>query len=252
VSRFPNGLRIAVQELDMAATTARRWLTRSLMTVGTTLFASMAWAQASDVSTFRMPRWDASASVAFHNVRASEVQAGPDDFDYWEPNAEWRGQAGRYATPHLKVEFAVLAPMSYNFYEPILVPAPAVPGGVGTTWVERNVTVLSLQPALTWQFLDNAFVHPYVTAGISVDVANIHRFRDAGIDNVFVPGNRGFRFDVPAIDTRDTVTEVRPFLAFGTKSYFNEHWFARPEVQLGFGQSRLGQVSLRLGIGRDF
>ena len=83
----------------MAATTARRWLTRSLMTVGTTLFASMAWAQASDVSTFRMPLWDASGSVAFHNVRASEAQAGPDDFDYWEANAELRGQVGRYLTP---------------------------------------------------------------------------------------------------------------------------------------------------------
>lgn len=236
----------------MAATTARRWLRRPVMTVGATLVASISWAQASDVSAVRFPLWDASGSIAFHNVRASEAQRGPDDFDHWDANAELRGQAGRYLTSHLKVEFAVLAPMSYDFYERISVPAPAVPGGVGTTWVDRNVTVLSLQPALTWQFFENTFVHPYVAAGVSVDVANIHRFRDAGADSVFASGNRSFRFDVPAVDTRETVTEFRPFVAFGTKSYFNEHWFARPEVQLGFGQSRLGQVSLRLGIGRDF
>jgi hypothetical protein len=251
VSRFSERSRIAVQEPVMTALTARQWLTRTLVLVGATFLAASARAQASDVSAVRMPAWDASGSVALFNVRASDAQSGNDNLDYWDTKAELRGQIGRYLTPHLKVEFGLLAPLSYDFYEQLSVATPAVPGGVATTWVDRDVTVLSLQPALTWQFFENTFVHPYVTAGVSVDVANIHRFRDAGADSVFVSG-RSVRFDVPPVDTRETVTELRPFLAFGTKSYFNEHWFARPEVQLGFGPSRLGQVSLRLGIGRDF
>ena len=142
----------------MAAMTARQWLTRSLVTVGATFLAASAWAQASDVSTARFPLWDASGSIAMFNVRASEAQSGNDNLDYWDTKTELRGQIGRYLTPHLKLEFGMLAPLSYDFYEQLSVPAPAVPGGVGTTWVDRNVTVLSLQPALTWQFFENTFV----------------------------------------------------------------------------------------------
>src|SRR5262245_42440646 len=242
VSRFSERLRIELQELDMGGTTARQWLTRSLVTVGAMFLATSAWAQASDITTVRMPVWDASGSVALFNVRTSEA-SGPDDSDYWETKAELRGQVGRYLTPHFKVEFAILAPMSYDFYEDVSVPVPAVPGAVGFTWVDRDVTVLSMQPAVTWQFFENTFVHPYVTAGISIDVANVHRFRDAGAGAIYLSGSRSIRFDVSPVDTRETVTEARPFVAFGTKSYFNERWFARPEVQLGLAGARLSQVS---------
>jgi hypothetical protein len=240
----------------MTAPNPRQWQMRGLATVGATLLATAVSAQSIETAQPRFPRWDASASIAMHQVRVNEVDRS-DDLDYWEAQVEVRAQAGRYLTRRLKVELGVLAPMSYEFYESAYVPAPGLtlccgtPAGLGFAGIDQHVRVLSFTPAVTWQFFDNTFVHPYVTVGVDAGVSRIHRFRAAGTSSMTSSG-RTIRYDVPGVDTRETVTQARPFLAFGTKSYFNERWFARPEVQMGIARARIGQVSLRLGIGVDF
>jgi hypothetical protein len=142
--------------------------------------------------------------------------------------------------------------MRYDFYETISVPAPALPGGFARTYVERDVRVVSFAPAITWQFFRNTFVHPYVSAGVAVDVSDIHRFRPATVDSMVV-SRTTVRYDVPGIDTRKAAVAARPFFAAGSKSYFgNGRWFVRPEIEIGVNKSRIGAVSLRLGVGADF
>jgi len=235
----------------MAGITARRWLCRGLVTVGATLLATTASAQAGE-TVVRMPAWDASGNLAIHFFRASDLDGGDDHYYYdSEALAQPGAQVGRYVTPHLKVELGVRGPMQYTSYDTIHVPAP-LPGGFAETWVDRRVRVVSFAPAITWQFFENTFMHPYVSAGVAVDLVDVHRFREAGTESY--PLSRAtVRYDVPGIDTRETVVKARPFFAVGSKSYFgNGRWFVRPEAEIGVVKSRIGTGSLRLGVGVDF
>ena len=234
----------------MAEITARRWLCRGLATVGAALLATTASAQAAD--TARMPVWDAGGSMAVRSTRASDL--GEDGYyDDWEGQWEPGAQVGRHVTKHLKVELGLRGPMHYEFFDAIRVPAPALPGGFADTYVDRHVRVLSFAPAITWQFFENTFVHPYVSAGVAMDIADTHRFRQAGTESYVPRTGTTIRYDVPGIDTRETVIEARPFFAAGTKSYFgNGQWFVRPEIEIGITKSRIGRFSLRLGVGVDF
>jgi hypothetical protein len=188
-----------------------------------------------------------------HSIRASDLDVGSDDdYDYWEGQWQPGVQIGRFLTTHLKAEIGVRGPMRYDFYETISVPAPALPSGFGVTYADKHVRVLSFAPAITWQFFENTFVHPYLSAGVAVDVSDIHRFREAGTSSIVV-SRTTVRYDVPGIDTRETAVTARPFFAAGSKSYFgNGRWFVRPEIEIGVNKSRIGAVSLRLGVGADF
>ena len=85
-----------------------------------------------------------------------------------------------------------------------------------------------------------------------MDLLNTHRFREAGIES-YPLSRTTVRYDVPGIDTRETAVAARPFFAVGSKSYFgNGRWFVRPEFEIGVAKSRIGHVSLRLGVGVDF
>lgn len=235
----------------MSRTDCGRWVKWGLATTGALLVATLASAQGTETKAPRMPLWDASGAVALHNIRASDAHGGEDQFDWWEPQWETGVQAGRYLTPHLKVEMGVRGPMQYDFYESAQVPAPGLSGGVAFASIDRHVRLVSFAPGVTWQFFENRFVHPYVSAGVSFDVAEIHRSRDAHTVSVS-RSNTTIRYSVPAVDTRETLVDARPFLAAGTKSYFNRHWFVRPEAHVALAGSRVGQVSLRLGVGVDF
>lgn len=233
----------------MAGITARRWLCRGIVTVGATLLATTASAQPGE-TVARMPAWDASGSIALRFIRASDF--GDEDYYYydWQTQGEPGFQVGRHVTRHLKVEIGVRGPMQFTVDESDLVPAPSIPGGFAETWLDRRVRVLSFAPSLTWQFFENAFVHPYVSAGVAMDVVDIHRFREAYTASY---GRTAIRYDVPGIDTSETMFEARPFFAVGSKSYFgNGQWFVRPEFEIGVTKSRIGRVSLRLGVGVDF
>lgn len=236
----------------MAELAATRWLRRGLAMLLTTLVATTASAQSADTAV-RMPVWDASVSGAFHNVRASDLRPHTDGlYDYFETQWEPGAQVGRYLTRHLKVELGVRGPMQSRFYETDHVPVPALAGGFGRSSVDLTVRVFSFAPAVTWQFLDNTFAHPYLSAGVAIDVMNVHRFREARTETDY-RGRTEVRYDVPAVDTRETNLIARPFVAVGSKSYFsNGRWFVRPEIQVGASQSRVGAVSIRLGVGVDF
>ncbi|HUQ86466.1 MAG TPA: hypothetical protein VM096_02845 [Vicinamibacterales bacterium] len=231
----------------MVAIAARRWLCLGVATVAATLVATTVSAQALDA--VRMPLWDAGASLAAAQTRASELGY---EYDYWESQWEPGIQLGRYLTPHLKLEMSVRGPMQYHFYEDEPVPVPAIPGGIGRSIVDSEIQLFSLAPAVTWQFFENTFVHPYVSVGVAVDVANIHRSREAHIETFYL--TRGsVSYPVPALDTREIDVRAYPFLAAGSKSYFaNGRWFVRPEIEIGVGRSRVAQYSMRLGVGVDF
>ncbi len=231
----------------------KRWLVRGIAGIGVMLLvATTASAQDNADAGPRLPLWDATGTLGIHSIRASEVHSAERLYEWWETLGEPGFATGRYLTPHLKFEVGVRGPMNYRFVEPYLVPAPGLPGGVASTYIDRHVRLVSCSPVVTWQFFENAFVHPYVSAGVALDVLDVHRLRTPTTANVRQSNGTTVRYDVPGVDTHQTVVNVRPVFGAGTKSYFNDRWFVRPDVQLEFMRAGIGQVSLRLGVGADF
>ena len=59
-------------------------------------------------------------------------------------------------------------------------------------------------------------------------------------------------FTIPSTSRDRKDVRVRPFLAFGSKSYFSERTFVRPEMVLGFNDTGLSQIGGRLVFGLYF
>jgi hypothetical protein len=165
---------------------------------------------------------------------------------WWDEKFQLRFQVGRYFSPHLKAEVAVAGPSTFDLYESIRIPVEGLPNG-GFASNERSVRIVSLTPAFTYQFLENTFAHPYVSAGASLNLVDDHRFRRQTTYTI----NR-VTYSVPPLDTRDFSLSARPFVAAGFKSYFNDRTFVRPELQVGFGSHGAAQMNIRLDFGIDF
>jgi hypothetical protein len=126
-------------------------------------------------------------------------------------------------------------------------PVP-LPAGVGYAFYTAQIQRHQLSAAGTYQFLENTFAHPYLSAGAQVGFVNIHKVRDMSVPVYY--GRTAYQ--VPPLDQRESLVQVRPFLAGGFKSYFNERAFVRSEVSTGFSRRGLSQFVLRLGFGVDF
>jgi hypothetical protein len=217
----------------------------ALLAVAWLLAAPPAFAQGASAQPEASPfnRWDLSAGVGLHYFAMREL----DETDgWWDQKYQLRFQAGRYFSPHLKAELAVAGPSTYETYESTRIPVAGLPNG-GFAYNDRSVRVVSLTPAFTYQFLENTFAHPFVSAGASLDLVDDHRFRRETTYTI----NR-VSYSVPALDKRDTSLQARPFVAGGFKSYFNERTFVRPELQVGFGSHGTAQMNIRLDFGIDF
>ena len=187
-------------------------------------------------------RWDVSAGVGVRFFDGADLG---DSYSNWNGAWQPRVQVGRYLTPHLKLEFMAVPPVTHHFYNDELVPVPGLPAPV-YAFSEHRSRVVSVTPLLTWQFLENAFAHPFVSAGCEVGVleeriTRLQQTRRAGLTDT-----------VPAANSRRDAVQVRPVVAAGFKSYFNERVFVRPESNLAFGRPGISQFTLRLDVGIDF
>ena len=106
--------------------------------------------------------------------------------DDWHNAAEWRVSAGRYWTPHFKteVEFGATGEGSRYIQRFATVPGSATPYPYGA---QEFVRLRQGSARVTWQFLDNQWIHPYLSAGVSVDD---ERTRTHVFSQVFYPDPR--------------------------------------------------------------
>jgi hypothetical protein len=192
----------------------------------------------------KMPVWDAGGSIGFH--WASERALGEPDSTNWLSQGEYRFDFGRYLTPHLKTELGFSTTSEWQRYDYETIPVAGLRGG-GYAYTERRLGLHVFSPAVTYQFLDNSLMHPYVTGGVRINVLRDRRFRD---DTTYRVG--AVSYTVPAIDEDRTTTTVHPFVAAGCKSYLTSHTFVRSEALVAFGRSGGTHAALRLGFGVDF
>ena len=155
---------------------------------------------------------------------------------------------GRYWTSHLKTEVGVQVRPHWTAYsqQPIQLDT----GQLAYATHRTEISVTQLQFGGMWQFLENTFAHPYLGAGVRFGIVSAHERRDP---TVWVFDGRRYEYqDVPPYEQRRNHLLVRPFVAGGFKSYFNERAFVRPEVATAFNADGVSQWTLRVGFGVDF
>lgn len=195
-------------------------------------------------------RWDVAVSAGLH-VGRDDVTDRPntpfDDGDDWRPGLGIHTDVGRYWTSHLKTEASYAYLTSHDVYGSELVP---VPSGVAYASTHTDVARQYVGAAMTYQFLDNAFAHPYVSGGLRLSVFDRHTVRSATAWYSDRISSR--EYPIPPLDVRSRDVLVRPYVAAGFKSYFDERTFIRSEVSTVVGDRGPMHWALRLGAGIDF
>jgi hypothetical protein len=190
----------------------------------------------------QFPRWDASGSFGMLALTGSETHSSWAD---WEQNAEYRFDLGRYWTTHLKTDVAVSMTNGWQDYESVRLSVPGAPNAYAYDRITRRLTTIA--PAVTWQFRENTFMHPYVSGGVKLNLLDEHRVRESG---TFRSGTVGYT--VAPFEERRTAVQARPFMAGGFKSYISRSVFARTEARLAFAEDGVRHVSVIAGVGVDF
>ena len=193
---------------------------RLLAIAGVLALPVAAAAQQVDTSTHETyRRWDIGGGVGlrFGETDDAVVSAGM-----------WLAEAGRYWTPHVKTVFTVTTAGQQSY------------GGYGDAEIVTKPATLGA--ALAYQFLENEFVHPYVSAGARF----ASTFTTTQTYSATPP------YGELSIVNSPSRLEVRPVLGGGFKSYFgNGRAFMRTELLLVVGPGGAHAV-LQIGSGVDF
>jgi len=157
------------------------------------------------------------------------------DNDAVVPAGAWTAEFGRYWTAHVKTSVSVMTAGQTTY--------------AGDTFDSQSYTTREIftRPAGfaatgTYQFLDNEFVQPYVTAGV--------RFASTSTSTMVSsarPPYSSLVFDSPYR------IEARPLFGGGFKSYFgNGRAFMRSELLVAVGPGGTARAVLQIGAGVDF
>ncbi|NOT27298.1 MAG: hypothetical protein HOP16_14490 [Acidobacteria bacterium] len=216
-----------------------------LAAVLTFLISASAVAQESGSAPPALPKWDIAGGLGLLYLRSGELFSPCTcGVDYWDQTAEFRIDFGRYWTEHIKTSVSVGLSPDFDDYETRILQIDGIDRYVGN---ERAARVRTVSPSVTYQFLSNTFMHPYVSGGVRVAVVDEHRFREPSTYQF-----SGVRYAVPRLDERRTLVLAKPFLAAGAKSYLSDTAFVRSEILTAFRSDGITQVSLHLGVGLDF
>lgn len=224
-----------------------RTLSAALLVLGTALAAQ---AQVVDRAGVPYRRWDVHGAFGLHLTDTRD--AGHVDRTDRDDDLNGTGivgfDVGRYWNSHLKTEVGLQLRPDWSAYgsEPVRLPSGQMVNG----WYETRIALTQFSGGVTWQFLENTFAHPYVTAGARVGVASTDRQRQ--LTAWVYDGVRSIQVQVPPDRAQSVHVIVRPYAAFGFKSYFNERAFVRPEISTAANGDGLSQATFRLGFGVDF
>ena len=117
-----------------------------------------------------------------------------------------RFDAGRYWTPHVRLGLYTASGPRFRTAALAYVEAN---GRTFPTLIATNARLLTLAPGVTYQFGDNAFLHPYLTGGLQIGLVRMHRERNPDAGRTPVP--------VPRIDEWQTAMHARPLPPLGSR-----------------------------------
>jgi hypothetical protein len=193
----------------------------------------------------RLPGNDVQGAFVVQNISLPETDSRAPGPIYWyaETAATMRVSFGHYWTPHLKTEFSMHPPTEMNGSEPELLENNYL------AYTRREGQLVRMAFAGLYQFGENAFTHPFIAAGATLDVMPVHRYRFAENRTAGFPPRPVV---ITAIDERYTQFASGVFVGAGAKCYFNRRVFARPEFLLNWTPHTEWQPAVSFGIGVDF
>lgn len=196
-------------------------------------------------------KWDVAGSAGVLGSHAPDL-GSRRYVDDWVHVAQVGLIVGRYLSSHLKVELDASATTAGRQYVEWQVNVPGFPYPYPLV-AELTTSVRSLGAALTWQFGDNDWVHPFVRGGVSADFERQHmRTWDQVI---YAPDPSGvslpLRVTGPAAVGPTTTANARLTAGAGAKFYVSSRAFVRTEGAVAYRPSRVN-ATLRIGFGVDF
>ena len=190
-------------------------------------------------------RWDVTGSIGWLAGNKSELAENWND---WYDSFATSLDVGRYWTPHLKTDAGVLLTNEGSVYSQ---QEHRIPGENASIFVprEHHFRVTAFSASATYQFLENTWVHPFLSAGVQF---TNERERAFSHDVSFFRRD-STRVPVPIEPPRQaTVFSVRPVAAGGAKFYVNERAFVRTDLGVAWYEGGVAHVTWRAGIGVDF
>jgi outer membrane protein W len=188
-------------------------------------------------------RWDLAAHVTWLGERRNQQT----DWDRWYGVGSGGADIGYYWTPHLKVELDVATSTkgeSYS-YEQIPLPGSPIPSFLPR---EHEFRVTTAAAGLNAQFFENAWVHPFIGAGIELLREREHI--ETAVPIVITRDGRPVSIS-PEPETRVRYAG-RPFVGAGFKGYVSERVFIRTDMRTSWSSDGVAALAWRTGIGVDF
>ncbi|RPI57686.1 MAG: hypothetical protein EHM55_00995 [Acidobacteria bacterium] len=177
---------------------------------------------------------------------ASEFR--PERYDNWRGGLLVGVSGGHYWTDHLKTEIdgSWNSPGTDEIYEDL-----EYAGAI--TYAISNHRAHDLRFGVTqiYQFGRNAWVHPFVGAGVDIVRRRTRIDRREQTRTVYLPPDRSVPVLIPAADERRTDVFGQGVLKAGLKMYATEKAFFNTEFKLGFRED-VDHVVWKVGVGVDF
>lgn len=213
----------------------------------TALLAAAGSAHGQDAAPPQLPKHDLAVLAGWGAVRHEDRRA----YDSWDGVGVVALEVGRYWTDHLKTELQIQTTSEAVTFESE--PEPVRYAGVSGPvyrYAERYARTSSLAAVVHYQFFRNAWFHPFLGVGASIDRDRIRRVRP---EQVVPTGASGPPWVVIARESEPARVEmlVRPVVAGGFKAYVASRAFVRSEASVGF--ARDGSIlRWQFGAGFDF
>jgi hypothetical protein len=197
------------------------------------------------------PRWDVAATTGLFAGEQAPDPGGSGYQERWFHGVQGGVTVGRYLTRHLKLELEASTTTGGSLFREraVSVPGAPYPLFVGS---EVTMSVPSVGAALTWQFRDNEWVHPFIHAGVAAEFdRRTTRTWEHFIFTSPLPGVPPERVYEDRFEGPTVTTALRGVLGGGAKVYFNQRAFVRTDGRWSFDRTRQN-IALRIGVGLDY
>jgi hypothetical protein len=195
-----------------------------------------------------LPRNDVTVSTG---LIGAQYRQTADIYDRWHGSVFGGMNFGHYWTDNHKteVEAGWLSTATSHSYE-------AIPIGADRAYVQSEYLFKDLRLSLSQsvQFGRNAWIHPFVGAGVDIDYLRTTEDRPPQFSTIFVSttssrDNRSVL--VPGLREREAKVRAVPFAKGGFKIYVSDRAFVVQEFKFGIANG-VDHVLWKTGVGIDF
>lgn len=189
-------------------------------------------------------RFDVQGTLGWAHIERGDLTS-QDKWDHGVAHGAFG--LGWYWTDHVKTEVEIQAEDTAQFYA--FEQVQALPGYYYQSSFYR-IQSAGLSLGQSYQFLRNAWVHPY--AGGGVDLRWESTTRDVQPSQLWDAATMQFRQIQPGrTDGPATEAVVRAFALAGIKAYFAPRGFLRADIRVSV-RDGIDAVVTRVGVGIDF